>query len=79
MLEKIKLFYWRNIQHWHHYEWWKYLFSGLWYRWRHDYWRLRDLPGVIICRIKNHPCGPIWYNPGGYEPDMTCKNCGDEI
>ena len=33
----------------------------------------------IICRIKHHPCGMIYYNPGGDEPDYRCKNCGDII
>ena len=38
-----------------------------------DWWiRLR-------CRMKHHPCGIIYYNPGGYEPDGRCKECGDEI
>jgi hypothetical protein len=33
----------------------------------------------LKCRIKFHPCGEIYYNPGGYEPDARCKNCGDII
>lgn len=28
--------------------------------------------------IKHHPCGSIFYNPGGDEPDPKCKECGDE-
>ena len=31
------------------------------------------------CRWKGHPCGSIYYNPGGYEPDIRCKNCYDEL
>jgi hypothetical protein len=31
------------------------------------------------CRLGGHKCGPWWYNPGGSEPDMRCKNCGDEL
>jgi len=33
----------------------------------------------LKCRFNNHPCGCIYYNPGGYEPDGRCINCGDEI
>lgn len=33
----------------------------------------------LKCRIKHHPCGSIYYNPGGYEPDGRCKDCGDLI
>ena len=33
----------------------------------------------LKCRIKHHPCGSIYYNPSGYEPDGRCMNCGDEI
>lgn len=33
----------------------------------------------LKCRIKHHPCGSIYYNPYGYEPDGRCKNCGDDI
>ena len=33
----------------------------------------------IICRYKGHPCGSVYYNPGGYEPDPKCIHCGDEI
>lgn len=49
---------------------WKYALepprSGDYARWR-----------VILCRFRGHPCGPIYYNPGGYEPDWECQNCGD--
>jgi len=34
---------------------------------------------VIWCRMRNHPCGVVWYNGSGLEPDMTCKNCGDDL
>jgi len=39
------------------------------------HWKLR----LIWCRMRNHPAGVVWYNPNGYEPDMTCKNCGEDI
>ena len=31
------------------------------------------------CRWNFHPCGSVYYNPGGFEPDDSCKNCGDLI
>ena len=34
---------------------------------------------VICCRWRGHPAGVIWYNSGGLEPDMTCKECGDDL
>lgn len=34
---------------------------------------------AIICRFKNHPCGPIYYNANGLEPDNRCRNCWDEL
>lgn len=39
---------------------------------------LRTKLTKIICRIKGHPYGPIWYSHG-MEPDYRCKNCLDEI
>ena len=38
-----------------------------------DWWKR------LLCRIKHHPRGEIYYNPGGYEPDGRCKDCGDNI
>jgi len=34
---------------------------------------------VILCRLKNHPDGVIWYNLNGLEPDMRCKRCLDNL
>ena len=34
---------------------------------------------AIACRAKGHPCGVMWFNPSGYEPNMTCLNCGDDL
>lgn len=35
---------------------------------------------VIKCRLKGHPCGPIYYTHCcATEPDWHCKNCGDYI
>lgn len=41
--------------------------------------RLRDWWTSILCRLKGHPYGVVWFNVGGYEPDMHCKNCGDDL
>ena len=32
---------------------------------------------IFICRLRGHPNGPTWYS-SGFEPDMRCKDCGDE-
>ncbi len=34
---------------------------------------------AFFCRMLVHPAGVIYYNPIGLEPDMRCKNCGDEL
>lgn len=34
---------------------------------------------AIWCRLRNHPAGLVWYNPNGFEPDMHCKFCGDNL
>jgi hypothetical protein len=35
---------------------------------------------AVICRLKGHPRGPIYYTgPTAREPDMRCRNCGDEL
>jgi hypothetical protein len=36
-------------------------------------------PRAIVCRMRNHPKGVVWFNPSGLEPDMHCKNCGDDL
>jgi hypothetical protein len=54
---------------WFSLQWWEYLLSNL-----------GDKPvNRLVCRIKGHPCGPIYYTMTGFEPDMRCKNCGDEL
>jgi len=57
---------------WFDINWYKYLLTKRSYN---------DIPwiSVIWCRIKNHPSGVVWYNPNGLEPDMRCKNCGDNL
>ncbi len=53
--------------------WYKYLFEPMNKYYSDSWWT------VIKCRIKGHPCGMVWYNPGGSEPDNHCKNCGDDL
>ena len=31
------------------------------------------------CRATGHPCGVVFYNAGGTEPDMTCVGCGEDL
>jgi hypothetical protein len=62
--------------HWFTIAWWKYVLAHVdtryndewFYRWR-----------VYFCRIRGHPYGVVFYNPNGYEPDMTCRNCGEDL
>jgi len=53
--------------------WWKYLFEA-----KSEYSSLGRIK-TAICRARNHPEGVWWYNSDGVEPDMRCKNCGDDL
>ena len=33
---------------------------------------------TVWCRMHHHPAGPVFFNPGGSEPDESCKNCGED-
>ena len=33
--------------------------------------------GTFWCRLRGHPDGPIYFNPGGTEPNMRCSTCDD--
>lgn len=57
---------WR-LTRWFTREWWAYLLDGC-RGWKH-----------FLCRARGHPCGVWWYNVGGLEPDMHCKDCGDHL
>jgi len=41
--------------------------------------KIIDFLKRLKCRWNNHPRGCVYYNSGGYEPDWTCKDCGDEL
>lgn len=64
-----------NNLKWFTYQWWEYLFDGKKCRYNDEwFWRLRR----ALCRARGH-AGVVWFNPNGYEPDMTCKCCGDDL
>ena len=50
--------------------WWKYLLEP----------KSEDVSWwtVFWCRAKGH-AGVSFYDVSGYEPDMHCKNCGDDL
>ncbi len=56
--------------------WYQYLFDFS-YEWC-GYTNFSDKVRILICRIKGHPNGPVWYCHG-LEPDMHCKDCGEEL
>lgn len=64
--------------HWLTKSWWKYLFLEIDAK-NQKFWR------TVGCRRRGHcnklgePYGVIFYNPNGWEPDMTCLNCGDDL
>lgn len=66
IIDKIRI-KWYHFIKWVDPWWWKYLFE-----------KPFDIT-KFWCRIRGHPMGPIYYNPGGWEPDNHCKNCGDEL
>ena len=55
-------------------EWYKYLFTF------DKYLTKKEKFINLICRIKGHPNGPVYYTgPHGTEPDMSCVDCGDQL
>lgn len=55
--------------------WYKYLFSNL--DFAYDY---RHKLQIILCRIKGHPNGIIYYTgASATEPDNRCKDCFEDI
>jgi hypothetical protein len=39
---------------------------------------VKDKLMTVYCRLRGHPYGVVWFT-NDYEPDMTCKGCGDDI
>jgi hypothetical protein len=42
-------------------------------------WNLKEKLECFMCRIKGHPKGVVFYNMSGFEPDMSCKTCGEDL
>lgn len=50
---------------------------SLWYQYLFKPW---GGLGTAWCRLRGHPSGVVWYtNSTATEPDMHCKNCGDDL
>jgi hypothetical protein len=62
---------WAELLTWFRPSWWKYLLEPP----RGGLGRL----ATIRCRAMGHPCGPVWYNCSGLEPDWRCRDCGDNL
>jgi len=56
-----------KILNWFTKSWWQYLLEK------------PCNPKKFFCRANGHKCGVIYFNPGGYEPNMHCKNCDDDL
>lgn len=68
----MKLNLWKIIR-WFDKWWWIYLFK------KPSSYSDAGWLRAIWCRLRNHPAGVWYYNPGGWEPNMRCKNCGDDL
>jgi hypothetical protein len=67
---------WWNVLRWFTREWWKYLLTDLnnsW--WFGDEGRIQQ----ILCRIKGHPAGEIFFTLYRDEPDHRCSNCREDL
>ena len=58
--------WYKKLSRWLNIEWYKYLFKP---------WRGFK---TLFCRFRGHG-DVIWFNSGGLEPDMRCKNCGEDL
>lgn len=65
------------MPYWFTLDWWQYIFAPIRHRQKlcDPWWWIR----IPVCRWKGHPYGVVWYNPNGYEPDMHCLNCYDDL
>lgn len=65
-----------NIARWFDPSWWRYLFNDLptsW--WFGEEGRLER----IMCRVRGHPKGEVFYTMYGDEPDHHCQTCGEDL
>lgn len=67
---------WWKITRWFNYYWYSYLFAKKSVTAKS--WGISWIT-IILCRMKNHPGGVWWYTSSRLEPDMRCKNCGDDL
>ena len=68
--------YWRNLFNIYFYQ---YLFEKPTSPGRCSDNKIIDWWERLKCRWNHHPCGSIYFNPGGEAPDDRCKHCGDYI
>ena len=63
----------RRITRWVRWSWWRYVLSAPQKR--------NPTPRRFVawCRLRGHPNGYIYFNPGGMEPDYRCKDCLEDI
>ena len=81
IIDKIMCIFW-HIQALFSVEFWRYLIKGQIKICRKNYPKKPDWvrsPSHLWCRLTGHKAGPVWFNPGGTEPNMHCRNCGDDI
>lgn len=81
--EDLKWSVWDYVPRWLTRDWYAYLLRRPDHYDRALGWaytnRVADYANRVWCRLRGHPAGVIWFNPGALEPDNHCKNCGDEI
>jgi len=67
--------------HWLTIDWWYYLLTGKGWDYRNSPWsgEARFSIKAFFCRMQGHPAGTVYYTSFGFEPDHTCKNCGDNL
>lgn len=63
------------IQHYFDYWFWEYLLKDTKYSDKNYCSYLNR----ILCRYANHPSGVWWFNSCSSEPDMCCKECGEDL
>lgn len=67
--------------------WYVYLFDdshadkvyGPYCHWKSPFHRFGNWVSRIGCRARGHSAGVYYCNPGGLEPDMRCKGCGEDL
>lgn len=56
---------------------------GKWFTLSWYQYLFKDHDGIlnVLCRMRGHPNGVVWlnFNPYKLEPDMRCKDCGEDL